>query len=75
MLANAVLMFTSTPTLHHLSFMKNERESAVPLQSPAERSKEVKSFLAMHTFFMLPYFVETYFNMKVNKSPGCEESK
>lgn len=74
MLANAVLMFTSTSILHHPSFMKKERGGG---GGGGEVVKQHRGAINLTVNIqkctltsLLPHFAATHFHMQKDKSPG-----
>lgn len=67
MLANAVLMFSSTSILHHPSFMKKERGGEVVKQHRGAINLAVT--YSSTRLLLLPHFAATYFHMQEDKSP------
>ena len=64
MLANAVLMFTSTSILHHPSFMK-ERGGEVVKQHRGAINLAVTYRRTL--LLLLPHFAATHFHMQVSR--------
>lgn len=78
MLANAVLMFTSTSILHHPSFMKKESGNGGGGEVVEQHRGAINLAVNVQKYALtslLPYFAATHLQMQEDKSPGYDEEE